>query len=204
MSAITRAGRRLTMHGLGMGLAAALAVAGCAASAGTSTEASQAQRPASTASAPAVGAPAVAPGVPTGGVASGGSAAGGTAIAYPYPVYPGSPGLAPDHTIIVTGFGQAAEAADGSDRAAAQQTALRAALADAKAQADTVAKATGVTIQGVLSVSASSAQGSCCPMPLAGGGAQTGPASSAVIAPAPVPPSASELAVTVTVAYRIG
>src|SRR5207247_7354620 len=32
------------------------------------------------------------------------SGTAGAAIAYPYPVYPGTPGLAPDHTIIVTGF----------------------------------------------------------------------------------------------------
>ena len=44
--------------------------------------------------------------------------------------------------------------ADGSNRAAAQKTALDAALADAKAQADAIATATGLSISGVLSVSA--------------------------------------------------
>ena len=98
-----------------------------------------------------------------------GSASSGVAIAYPYPGYPGTPGLAPDHTIVVTGFGRASMAADQSDRATAQQAALKAALADAKAQADTVATATGVTIQGVLSVSVSSSPGYFGPMPYGDG-----------------------------------
>ena len=67
--------------------------------------------------------------------------------------------MAPDHTIVVTGVGQADIASDGSDQAAAQKTALAAALADAKTQADTIAADTGLTISGVLSVSASVSPG---------------------------------------------
>ncbi|HYK95628.1 MAG TPA: SIMPL domain-containing protein [Candidatus Dormibacteraeota bacterium] len=83
------------------------------------------------------------------------SGTAGTAIAYPYPGYPGSPGVAPDHTIVVTGVGQADLGADGSGRAAAVKKALAAALADAKGQADLTAQTVGVTIIGVLSVSTS-------------------------------------------------
>jgi hypothetical protein len=36
-----------------------------------------------------------------------------------YPYYAGTPGLAPDHTIVVTGVGQANMQSDGSDQAAA-------------------------------------------------------------------------------------
>jgi uncharacterized protein YggE len=56
---------------------------------------------------------------------------------------------------VITGVGRADLKSDGSDRAAAQKIALKAALADAKAQADTIAANTGLTISGVLSVSAS-------------------------------------------------
>ncbi len=69
--------------------------------------------------------------------------------------FAGTPGLAPDHTIVVTGTGQANMQSDGSDQAAAQKTALAAALTDAKAQADAIAADTGLTISRVLSVSAS-------------------------------------------------
>jgi hypothetical protein len=72
-----------------------------------------------------------------------------------YPDYAGTPGLAPDHTIVVTGTGQATMQSDGSDQAAAEKTALTAALADAKTQATEIASATGLSISGVLSVSAS-------------------------------------------------
>jgi uncharacterized protein YggE len=136
-------------------------------------------------------------------VGSGGSASG-TAIAYPYPGYPGTPGLAPDHTIVVTGFGQAPMAENQSNRAATQQVALKAALADAKAQADTVAAATGVTIQGVLSVSVASSQ-DYGPVPLVvspPAGTAPGPGVPTPAQPQVVPVPA--LAVSVTVAYRIG
>jgi hypothetical protein len=76
-----------------------------------------------------------------------------------YPYFAGSPGLAPDHTIVVTGVGQADLASNSSDQAAAQRIALAAALADAKTQADTIAADTGLTISGVLSVSASMSPG---------------------------------------------
>jgi hypothetical protein len=72
-----------------------------------------------------------------------------------YPDYAGTPGLAPAHTIVVTGTGQASMQSDGSDQAAAQKSAIAAALADAKTQADAIASDTGLTISGVLSVSAS-------------------------------------------------
>ena len=72
-----------------------------------------------------------------------------------YPYFAGTPGLAPDHTIVVIGVGQADMQGDGSDRTTAQKTAIAAALADAKAQADAIASDTGLAISGVLSVSAS-------------------------------------------------
>jgi hypothetical protein len=136
-----------------------------------------------------------------------GSASGGVAIAYPYPGYPGGPSLAPDHTIVVTGFGQAPMAPDQSNRGATQQEALKAALGDAKAQADLVASTTGVTIKGVLSVSVSSSEGFTGPVPLMMPGGQTGPGSSGPVAPVPVPPQIAptpEITVTVTIAYQIG
>ncbi len=105
--------------------------------------------------------------------AAGTMAAGGTAgvgaaqsaIAWPYPVYVGAPAPAPARTIVVTGVGEADLNADGSNRAAAEQTALSGALADAKHQATVIADVSGVTISGVLSVSASVAPGP--PVPLA-------------------------------------
>jgi hypothetical protein len=131
-----------------------------------------------------------------------GSAVAGAAIAYPYPIFGGSPGIAPDHTIVVTGTGQADVASDGSDRAAAQKAALVAALADAKAQATTIAATVGVTIKGVVSVSSS--VGSFGPIPYVEGvtgGAPTQP----VPAPnMPQPVWSAQLTVSVTVVYAIG
>ena len=74
-------------------------------------------------------------------VTSGGTATvqSGTAMVYPYGA--DSPGLAPEHTLVVTGVGQANMQSDGPDRASAQQSAL--------------AADTGLSISGVLSVSAS-------------------------------------------------
>ena len=198
---------------LAVAATAAILVGGCAAAAGASVPAATGSPDSSigspaaggTVSSPAVGAPIAVSGGGASGVASTGSATSGQAIAYPYPGYPGTPGLAPDNTIVVTGFGQAPTAADGSDRATAQQAALKAALSDAKAQADTVAHATGVAIQGVLSVSVSSSQGFCCPVPMvvgAPGGGATGPGVSTPAQPQIAP--APELDATVTVAYRIG
>ena len=62
-----------------------------------------------------VGAPGALPAVRTGGTTV---SASGSAIAYPY--FGGAPGIAPDHTIVVTGVGQADIASDGSDHGAAQ------------------------------------------------------------------------------------
>ena len=75
-------------------------------------------------------------------------------------------------------------AGDDSNQLAAQKTALAAALADAKAQADAVAAGTGLTISGVLSVSASMSPGYGV-MPLAANGA--GLLSCPVPAPGRVP-----------------
>jgi hypothetical protein len=131
-------------------------------------------------------------------VVSGGTAVAGTAIAYPY--FGGAPGIAPDHTIVVTGAGQADMKSDGSNRAAAEKNALAAALSDAKAQADAIASATGLTITGVLSVSDSvSPYGVVMPM--------VATPDSAPNAPVPAPGKAvvgpETLGVSVTVAYRV-
>jgi hypothetical protein len=138
------------------------------------------------------------------GVATGpaiGRAASGSAIAYPYPGYPGSPGLAPDHTIVVTGVGQADLAPDGSGRAAATKTALKAALADARAQADLIASTLSVSITGVLSASSSvSDYGQIYPLRMLGGSTAPG---APVLAPT-IGGSAPQLGVAVTVAYSIG
>ena len=149
-----------------------------------------------------------APGIPTLGTATGtatgtttvSTAAGAEAVAgsaIAYPVYAGTPGIAPDHTIVVIGVGQAVVKSDGSNRAAAQKTALAAALADAKAQAEVVASATGLTISGVLSVSTSvSPYGYVLPM-AAESGAPRAPVPGGTVA------TDSNLAVSVTVAYRV-
>jgi len=164
--------------------------------------------PAGTPDAAGIGAPAQA----GGGTGLTGTSAGGTAsnaaIAYPYPGYPGSSGVAPAHTIVVTGVGNAAIKADGSNRSTAQRTALAAALADAKAQADLVAQATGVTIKGVLSVSVSTGQAFAYPIMagLEGSAPGKAPDGTTVTPPAPgiVRPAAPQLEVSVTVAYQIG
>lgn len=129
------------------------------------------------------------------------------AIAYPYPGFGGVSGVAADHTIVVTGVGLATVNADLSDRAAAQRTALTAALADAKAQADLVAKATGVSISGVLSVSVSGGGSYIYPVAMGAEGAAPGAASGGTTVP-PQPgvvgPVAQQLEVSVTIAYQIG
>ncbi len=128
-------------------------------------------------------------------------------IAYPY--YGGTPGVAPDHTIVVTGTGRADVKADLSDQASAQQSAIAAAIADARAQADVVARAAGVTITGVLSVSVSSGGAYAVPMAAGAAGATPGVVQGGApnIAPVPVPgpiqPTSQQLFVSVTVAYRI-
>jgi hypothetical protein len=129
--------------------------------------------------------------------------ASGAAIAYPYPIG-GTPGVAPDHSILVTGTGQSPMKADGSNAAAAELAALGTALAEARKRADEVAAATGVTIQGVLSVSVSVGQGWIAPMGIeAPGGTTVPPAAGSAPIPAPTTPNTVEMGVTVTVAYQI-
>jgi Protein of unknown function (DUF541) len=150
-----------------------------------------------------VGAPGALPAVTTGGTTTiqSGTAQAGTAIAYPY--FGGTPRVAPDHTIVVSGVGQADMKSDGSNRAAAQKGALADALADARSQADAIAAATGLSISGVLSVSASV---SPCygVMPMAGSTTGSGPNQPVPpIAPVPVPSYPQTLGVSVTVEYSV-
>jgi Protein of unknown function (DUF541) len=162
-------------------------------------------RPAAAATAPP--APATTPSVgsgatgvqPPASIGAAGVGPSGTAIAYPAP-YPGAPGVAADHTIVVTGVGQTSIKSAGADTAAAQKAALLAALADARAQAEVIAAATGLSIRGVLSVSAVVAPAYGIE-PMAGASSGSGPALPPV---APVPVPASILSVSVTVAYTVG
>lgn len=136
------------------------------------------------------------------GLASGssGSAASGAAIAYPYQ---GSTGVAPDHTIVVTGSGTADVAADGSNRAAAERSALDAAIADARAQADVVAAAAHVTIDGALSVSASVSPYFIYPLEMmapSAGGTTPGAMPPSVVNP---PQGPTQLSASATVAFTI-
>jgi hypothetical protein len=140
--------------GVALGLAVGLLVGAGLAQPGRAAAAAPSTAPTLAVSGAAAGASAAVPVITTGG---GTVASSGSAIAYPY--FGGSPRVAPDHTIVVTGVGQAAIASDGSDRAAAQKAALVAALADARAQADVIAADTRLTISGVLSVSASASPG---------------------------------------------
>jgi hypothetical protein len=146
-------------------------------------------------------------GAPTAIGATGSGTAGsasGSAIAYPYPIFGGIPGVAPDHSILVTGTGQSPMKADGSNAAAAERAALGSALAEAKKRADEVAAATGVSIQGVLSVSVSVGQGWVAPMGIeVPDGTTVPPAAGTAPAPAPTTPNSVEMGVTVTVAYQI-
>jgi hypothetical protein len=143
-------------------------------------------------------------GAPTAGAAAGtsGISAAGTAIAYPvYPGYPGTPGVAPDHTIVVTGVGQADLAGDGSGRPEALKTALAAALADARGQADLIATTLGISITGVLSVNTSVGDYGPVPyaVPMTGGSTTPG-----APLPGPVDPvSLPQLSVSVTVAFGV-
>ena len=183
--------------GLVLGLAAGLLVGAGAALAGSGTitgRPAETSPSASIAADPAAGS----------GTAVSGSGVAQPAIAWPYPAYPGAPGVAPAHTIVVTGVGQAELNAAGSNRAAAQTIALADALADAKTQASAIAAAAGVTISGVVSVSA--AVTSFGPVPLVETQPNEGP-------PQPVPTVApdrlpwaypQQLNVSVTVEYGIG
>lgn len=133
------------------------------------------------------------------------------AVAYPYPVFGGSAGLAPDHELVVSGTGSATMKTDESDRAAAQRTALAAAIADAKSQAQTAATDAGVNLGGVVSMSVSIGGGYFGVMPMGAAGApETVPSSTGTtieppILPGAVPstPTSEQIEVTVTVAYAI-
>lgn len=132
-----------------------------------------------------------------GGTAIGSS---GSAIAYPY--FGGAPGIAPDHTIVVTGVGQADLKADGSGRAAAEKDALEVALADTRAQADAIAAVTKLSISGVLSVSASVSPNYGV-MPMAGPAGEPSTGGSTPPRIVPEPPASQILSVSVTVAYQV-
>jgi hypothetical protein len=198
----------------------AILVGGC--SAAVTASPSQATNPTSSElGVPAIGAlaagaggPAVAP-VPNGldaGVGSTGSSPGGSAaaaIVYPYPGFGGSVGLAPDHELVVSGTGWANVKVDMSDRASAQRTALSAALADAKSQAQAAASDAGLTLGGVVSLSVSVGGNYALPMgivepsipaPSTGGAPAVPPASSGS---AQSGPTSEQLEVTVTVGYSI-
>jgi hypothetical protein len=191
--------------GVALGLAAGLLVGVGLTQPGRAAAAAPSTAPSVPSSGIAIGAPGALPPITTGG---GTVTSAGTAIAYPYSG--GSPGVAPDHTIVVTGVGQADLKSDGSDKAAAQKSALTAALADAKAQADVIAADTGLTISAVLSVSAS-ASPSYGVMPMTGAGTPTcvvpmpATGSGKVILPQPVcPPTYQQtLSASVTVEYSV-
>ncbi len=195
--------------GVVLGLAAGLLVGVGLNQPGRAAAAAPSAAPGSASSGVATGAPDAVPVITTGG---GTVSSSGTAIAYPY--FGGSPGVAPDHTIVVTGVGQADLQSDGSNQAAAQKTALAAALADAKTQADAIASDTGLSISGVLSVSASVSPGYGV-MPMTGAVTPpcvvavpgSGPLATAkTTLPQPVcPPTYQQtLSVSVTVEYRVG
>jgi hypothetical protein len=197
--------------GVALGLAAGLLVGVGLTQPGRAAAAAPSAAPSLASSGAVAGAPGALPPITTGGSTVTSS---GTAITYPY--FAGSPGVAPDHTIVVTGVGQADLQSDASNQAAAQKTALAVALADAKAQADAIAADTGLSISGVLSVSASVSPGYGV-MPLVANGSGTpscivpvpgsGPLASGVtVAPQPVcPPTYQQtLSVSVTVEYSVG
>jgi hypothetical protein len=215
---VPRSGRRVAML-----VPLLFALAACSAGVRAAGPTSSAADGTATSTGPSIGTgasaqlPDIAPSGPDGSTGSGvgvsgtattgaGVATTNPTIAYPYPVYPGSSGVAPDHTIVVVGVGEATVKADLSDRASAQRKAIAAALADARAQADEVAGATGLTITGVLSVSVSSGQGYALPMAATEGSAPgSTPGGSTITPPVPVPPTptTSQLAVSVTVAYQV-
>ena len=85
---------------------------------------------------------------------------------------------------------------DVADRAAAERTAREAAVKDARARADTLAAAAGVTITGVASI----AETTSTPWPWPGAGF----AQDASGAPTPIQPGSAELTIDVAVVYLIG
>lgn len=132
------------------------------------------------------------------------------AVAYSYPILGGSPGLAPDHELVVSGTGTATMKADGSDRSTAQRTALAAAIADARSQAQGAAGDAGVTLGAVVSMSVSVGGGYVDVMPMGASGApETAPSSGGTAIPpvaggtVPSSPTTEQLVVSVTVAYSI-
>jgi hypothetical protein len=96
--------------GVALGLAAGLLVGMGLTGPGRAIAAGPSAAPSVPTSGIAIGAPGALPPITTGG---GTITSSGTAIAYPY--YGGSPGVAPDHTIVVSGVGQADLKSDGSD-----------------------------------------------------------------------------------------
>jgi hypothetical protein len=195
--------------GVALGLAAGLLVGIGLTGPGRAAAATPSTAPITSAGGPV----SVVPGVGATTITTGGAtvAQAGTAIAYPY--YGGSPGIAPDHTVVVTGVGQADLKGDGSNKADAQKSALTAALADTKTQADVIAADTGPTISGVLSVSASVSPGyGVMPMVANGAGTPTcveppvpATGSGKAILPQPVCPPAYQqtLSASVTVEYSV-
>jgi Protein of unknown function (DUF541) len=209
--------------GIALGLAGGLLVGVGLAQPGHAAATTPSMAPTAHSAGAAIGAPAALPPATTGGTNGTTVVSSGPSAAL-YPYFGGSPGIAPDHTIVVTGVGQADMQSDGSDRASAQKTALAAALADAKAQAAEIAAATGLSISGVLSVSASVAPNyGVEPMVANGsssGSASGGPAciiavpgsgplaTAGTVAPQPAcPPQPvyqQTLSASVTVEYRVG
>jgi hypothetical protein len=198
--------RRALGIGVILGLAAGLLVGGGLVAPGPATAAG----------------PSAAPTPQVSGAASGAAGAlpartGGGTAAIAYPCFAAAPGIAPDHTIVVTGVGQTDMASDGSDRAAAEQRALDAALADAKGQATAVATAAGLTIGSILSVSAAlspeydvlplagSASGSAAATPVPAVRGAAGSQVPVTTLPAPAVPSIypQTLSASVTVEYGI-
>lgn len=188
--------------------ALALLLAGCAA-AGSAGATPTTGQTGGTSSSAALGAPAVSQldGAPGSGTST--ASAPNVALAYPYPGFGGSPGLAPDHELVVGGSGTATMKADASDRASAQRTALALAVADAKSQAQAAAGDAGVTLGSVVSMSVSVGGGYVGVVPMGASGApETAPSSGGTIIPpaagtAPSTPTIQQLVVTVTVAYAI-
>jgi uncharacterized protein YggE len=86
---------------------------------------------------------------------------------------------------------------DVSDRTAAERDAREAAVRDARARADTLAAAAGVTITGVASISETTST----PWPWP---AYRGVAQDASGAPTPIQPGTAELTIDVAVVYLIG
>jgi Protein of unknown function (DUF541) len=210
---------------LGVALLAGVFLGGCGAANAGSSAGAAADPPTAAASTPATVAGGGAVPIPIDGPGSGapsgssgsvsgssgvaasnaGTAASGSAVASIAFPYPGSSGVAPDHTIVVVGTGEASVASGASDaaRTTAEHDALTAALADARAQADTIAAAVHVTIDGVLSVSASRSPYVVYPMGIeAPASGATTPGALRPTVPTPVP-GPTVMTASVTVAYTI-